>query len=63
MSALSPANPLERNALDALRYNLFTQKKLSTIASPIFLDEREIASVTAQTYGASIGYSSNIWSK
>jgi len=52
MSALSPANPLERNALDALRYNLFTQKKLSTIASPIFLDEREIASVTAQTYGA-----------
>lgn len=50
MSALSPNSPLERNALDALRYNLFFQKKKSKAASPIFLDEKEIASVTAQTY-------------
>ena len=60
MSALSPANPLERNALDALRYNLFTKKKLSTIASPIFLDEREIASVKAQTYGANRTKAANL---
>ena len=60
MSALSPANPLERNALDALRYNLFTKKKLSTIASPIFLDEREIASVKAQTYGANRSKAANL---
>lgn len=50
MSALSPNSPLERNALDALRYNLFFQKKKSKAASPIFLDEKEIASVSAQTY-------------
>jgi TP901 family phage tail tape measure protein len=60
MSALSPANPLERNALDALRYNLYTQKKLSTIASPIFLDEREIGSVKAQTYGANRTKAANL---
>lgn len=60
MSALSPANPLERNALDALRYNLYAQKKLSTIASPIFLDEREIGSVKAQTYGANRTKAANL---
>lgn len=60
MSALSPANPLERNALDALRYNLFAKKKLSTIASPIFLDEREIGSVKAQTYGANRTKAANL---
>jgi TP901 family phage tail tape measure protein len=60
MSALSPANPLERNALDALRYNLFYQKKLSTAASPIFIDEREIGSVKAQTYGANRTKAANL---
>lgn len=60
MSALSPANPLERNALDTLRYTLFTKKKLSKLASPIFLDEREISSIKAQTYGANRTKAANL---
>ncbi|MFM9826631.1 phage tail tape measure protein, partial [Flavobacterium sp.] len=52
MSALSPANPLERNTLDALRYTLFAKSKLSTGVSRQSLNPDEISSIPAPTYGA-----------
>lgn len=65
MSALSPTNPLERNALDALRYILYAKKRLSEMDSETSLSKsdkviEDIASVSSQTYPANRVKAANI---